>query len=290
MAIIQAEHLSYTYPVVPGSEKTLVLDDINLEIEQGEAFALLGASGAGKTTLCLTLSGVIPHLVGGDMQGRVLVDGNDTRDTYPAAMVDTIGIIYQDPDSQLFSPTVEEEIAFGLENIGLEPQEISERIAWALGVVRLQEQRKMSPARLSGGQKQRVAIACSLALLPKILILDDPTSSLDPAGQSEVYATLEQLRRERQMTLIMAGTDAERVAGWVTRLALIDHGRILAYDDPGKLLTNKELVSAAGIFAPQVMELAWDFNTRCQASYSWLNKEQAEQDLRQRLSAGQSHA
>ncbi len=287
MAIIQVEHLSFAYAT--DLEPVKVLDDINLEIDKGEAFALMGPTGAGKSTLCLALNGIVPHLVNGTMDGRVLVDGIDTRDTYPAALSQTIGIIHQDPDSQLFCPSVEEEVAFGLENAGLARQEITERIDWALRVVHMDAYRKSSPARLSGGQKQRVAIACSLALLPKVLVLDEPTSSLDPAGQAEVYEAVERLRRERQVTLVLVGTDAEHSAAYTAHMAFLVAGKIVALGEPQKLLADKQLVTLAGVYPPQMMELAWELNSRCQTSYNWLHIGQAESVLRARLQDPRFH-
>jgi len=284
MALIETQHLSFSYSVYTEDARPVaVLDDLNLQIEKGEAFALLGPTGAGKSTFCLTLNGIIPHLVVGQMDGRVLIGGQDTWDTFPAALSQIVGIIQQDPDSQLFCPSVEEEVAFGLENAGLIPQEITERVDWALHIVHMESFRQVSPMRLSGGQKQRVAIACSLALLPQILVLDDPASSLDPIGQAEVFETVERLRQERQMTLVLVGTDAEQIAPYANRMAFLVNGRIIALDEPGRLLANHELVNTAGIFPPQTMELAWEINARCRTEYSWLDSDQAERELRARL-------
>lgn len=281
MAIIEIRHLSFAYAAYSESqEAALALNDINLEIEKGEVFAILGPTGAGKSTLCLTLNGIIPHLVSGRMAGNVIIAGQDTRDTYPAALSQTIGIIQQDPDSQLFCPSVEEEVAFGLESAGLGIAEINERVQWALHAVRMEAYRRVSPARLSGGQKQRVAIACSLAMLPRVLILDEPASSLDPVGQAEIYETIEQLKREREMTIVLAESDAERIAVYASRMAFLIDGRIIAQDEPGKLLADKELVAYAGIYTPQMMELAWEINARCHTSYHWLDVAQAEHALR----------
>jgi energy-coupling factor transporter ATP-binding protein EcfA2 len=260
-----------------------VLDDVSLRIERGEWLALMGPTGAGKSTLCLALNGIIPHLSGGDFQGRISVNNLNTLFSNPAELAEHVGMVYQDPESQLFCATVEEEVAFGPENLGLAVQEIEERVSWALSVVDMSAARAVSPTRLSGGQKQRVAIAASLVMLPEILILDEPTSSLDPAGQAEVFETIDRLRRERRMTLVLVSADAERVGQYATRLAFLVKGHIVADGDPAKFLTDPNLTRLAGITPPQVTELAWAMNQRYQREYTWLHLDQAEAALRAQL-------
>ncbi|MHB1355443.1 MAG: energy-coupling factor ABC transporter ATP-binding protein [Anaerolineae bacterium] len=284
MAIIDIDHLAFTYPIVsPEMAVVTVLNDINLKVERGEWLAIMGPTGAGKSTLCLALNGVVPHMTGGEFLGHISIRNLDTLSSSPADLAEHIGIVYQDPESQLFCATVEEEVAFGPENLGLVPQEIEERVSWALSVVDMSAYRSASPTRLSGGQKQRVAIAASLVMLPEILILDEPTSSLDPVGQTEVFNVINRLRHERQMTLVLVSADAERVAQYATRLVLLVNGRIIADGEPGALLTDIVLTQMAGITPPQMTELAWDMNARYGSQHAWVHLDQAEAALRAQL-------
>jgi energy-coupling factor transporter ATP-binding protein EcfA2 len=284
MAIIKFDHLSFAYPLAtPETPVVTALKDINLSVERGEWLALMGPTGAGKSTLCMALNGIVPHMTGGDFRGHVTINNLDTLSCSPADLAEQVGFVYQDPESQLFCATVEEEVAFGPENLGLLPKEIEERVSWALAVVDMSSSRKTSPTRLSGGQKQRVAIAASLVMLPDILILDEPTSSLDPAGQAEVFETIDRLRHERQMTLILVSADAERVAQYASRLVYLVNGQILADGEPGNLLTDNHLTQLAGVTPPQMTELAWAMNTQYGRQYAWLHLDQAEADLRTQL-------
>lgn len=288
MAIIEIDHLSFAYPLAsPEMAVASVLKDISLSIERGEWLALMGPTGAGKSTLCLALNGIIPHMTGGEFLGQINIHNLRTLSSNPAALAEHIGIVYQDPESQLFCATVEEEVAFGPENLGLVPQEIEERVSWALSVVDMSVYRSCSPTRLSGGQKQRVAIAASLVMLPEILILDEPTSSLDPTGQAEVFNTIDRLRYERQMTLVLVSADAERVAQYATRLVFLVNGQIIADGEPSKLLTDVNLTQLAGITPPQMTELAWAMNVRYGSQYVWLHLDQAEAALRMQLKGAQ---
>lgn len=286
MSIIELDHVSFSYPLVsPEMAVVPVLCDISLSIERGEWLAIMGPTGAGKSTLCLALNGIVPHMTGGEFLGRINIKNLDTLSSSPADLAEHIGFVYQDPESQLFCATVEEEVAFGPENLGLAPQEIEERVSWALSVVDMSASHSTSPTHLSGGQKQRVAIAASLVMLPEILILDEPTSSLDPAGQAEVFNVIDRLRHERQMTLVLVSADAERVAQYATRLVLLVNGQIIADGEPAKLLTDIHLTQTAGITPPQMTELAWEMNARYGSQYTWLHPDQAEAALRAQLKA-----
>ncbi|MBC8263013.1 MAG: ABC transporter ATP-binding protein, partial [Anaerolineales bacterium] len=173
-----------------------MLKGINLRVRRGEFLALMGSTGVGKTTFCLTLNGILPQLMGGSFEGQIVVAGMDTRDHGPGEMSRQVGLVFQDPESQLFNMTVEDEMAFGLESLGLSPAEMEERIAWALEAVRLFGLRKRHPLQLSGGQKKRLAIATVLAMRPQVLVLDEPVTGLDPLGRHEVLSVVEQLKRE----------------------------------------------------------------------------------------------
>ena len=289
MAIIEVRDLHYAYPPLLSSAKLAwVLRGVDLRVERGEFLAIMGPTGGGKSTLCMALNGIVPQSTGGIIRGQVTVLERDVRHTPVAEMAMHVGIVYQDPESQLFCPTVEDEVAFGPENLGLPRTEIAERLAWALGVVGMSAHRLRSPTQLSGGQKQRVAIAASLAMLPEVLILDEPTSGLDPVGQSEVLAVIEHLCRQRSMTIVMVSQDGEQVAEYADRLAVLWQGRIVRADEPLRIFEDTELLAQMGIGAPQVTELAGALNRRCETAYHFAQLDAAERALRRDLESAQA--
>jgi energy-coupling factor transporter ATP-binding protein EcfA2 len=276
LAAIEIAQLHYAYPALwPGAAETPVLRGVDLAVERGEFLALMGPTGAGKTTLCLALNGLVPQTTGGVIRGTVRVLGQDPRRTPVAQLATRVGTVYQDPESQLFCPTVEEEVAFGPENLGLDPREIAARVSWALDLVEMTPSLHRAPTQLSGGQKQRVAIAATLAMHPEVLILDEPTSGLDPAGQFEVVAVIERLCRERQMT----SHDAEQIATFADRVAVLWEGRIVAHAAPAQVFTDAALVQQVGFAVPQVSELAVALNQRQGSDYRFITLDEAERAL-----------
>jgi energy-coupling factor transporter ATP-binding protein EcfA2 len=289
LAVIEIEGLHYAYPpLLPGGEPFPVLRGVELAVERGEFLALMGPTGAGKTTLCLALNGIVPQSTGGVIRGRVTVLGHDTRRTPVAELATHVGIVYQDPETQLFCPTVEDEVAFGPENLGLDRREIAERVDWALRVVDMAAYRQRAPTQLSGGQKQRVAIAASLAMLPEVLILDEPTAGLDPVGQCEVLAVIRRLCCERQMTIVMVSHDAEHIAEFSDRVALLWQGRIVAHDAPRALFAEQALLAEVGVAAPQVSEIALGLSHEGGTPYHFILLDEAEHALAQELGGGSS--
>ena len=287
MAVVEVEQLHYAYPpLLPGAKPSEVLRGVDLLAEQGEFLSLMGPTGAGKTTLCLSMNGIVPQSTGGVIRGRVNVLGYDTRSTSVAELAAHVGIVYQDPESQLFCTTLEDEVAFGPENLGLDPQEIAERVTWALDVVGMSSYRMRSFMQLSGGQKQRVAIAASLAMLPEVLILDEPTAGLDPLGQLEVFSVIERLCRERRMTIIMVSQDAERIAQFSDRVAILWQGIIAAHDVPLRVFEDTKLLQQAGLAPPQVSELANVLNSSLGTRYHFILLDEAERELQSELAKG----
>ena len=178
---IVVEDLRFAYPSPEaGGQAVSVLRGVNLRVRRGEVLGLMGTTGAGKSTLCLALAGIVPHSTGGEFGGTVTVAGINTKREPVAKLAQKVGLVFQDPETQLFNMTVEDEVAFGPESLGLPRQEIVERLDWALRVTGMEAYRDRSPFHLSGGQKQRVALAAILAMRPEILVLDEPTSELDP--------------------------------------------------------------------------------------------------------------
>ena len=280
MAVIEIEGLHYAYPpVLPGGRPVQVLRGVELAVDRGEFLAIMGATGAGKSTLCMAMNGLVPHSTGGVIRGWVSVLGCDTRLTQVAELATHVGMVFQDPETQLFCASVEGDVAFGPESLGIDPKEIAERVGWALGLVDMSAYRCRSPVQLSGGQKQRVAIAAALAMLPEVLILDEPTCGLDPVGKGEVFAVIERLRRERSMTIVMVSQDAERIAEFSDRIALMREGRIVRLDEPLRVFEDAHLLEQAGVAAPQVSQVAAGLNQRYGSAHHFVLLGQAEREL-----------
>jgi len=250
---VVARNLRYSYPPLhPDGEPIAALRGIDLEIAEGECLAIVGPLGAGKSTFCLALAGLVPHALGGLFGGELLIQGTDTRRVQPADLCRTVGLVFQDPEAQLFNATVEDEVAFGPESLALPREEIARRIDWALGAVGLDGLRGRSPRELSGGQKQRLALAAALAMRPAILVLDEPTASLDPRGAAELYAALSELRRTISPTIVLVEQDVERVAEFADRVAIFEGGRVAALGSAAETFGQP----SRDIARPAVSELA----------------------------------
>ncbi len=249
--VIRVEHLYYRYP----RADKYVLQDINFTVEKGEFLAVTGENGAGKTTLSLLLSGIIPQSQDGKMQGDVFVKGMNTREHSLSTLSQNIGIVLEDPETQLFTTSVFDEVAFGAENLNIPRDEIIDRANWALGVVTLRGYDDRPPTMLSGGQKQRVAIASALAMRPDILILDEPTSQLDPMGTVEVFQVVKDLKEKYGMTIVMVTHKSEEIAYFADKLLVLNEGKVLACGTPREIFADREVTRKAWITIPQVSEL-----------------------------------
>lgn len=232
------------------------LEGLNLTISKGEFVAILGEHGAGKSTFCQLLNGVIPNFQGGRMEGSVIVGGLNTQQVSVADLAQKVGIVLQDPEAQLFTTKVISEVAFGPENLGIDVDDILERVRWALQVVRLESLEERPPTSLSGGQKQRLAIAAALAMRPEVLVLDEPTTHLDPVGTMEVFSVVRELNQEYDMTVVMATHKSEEVAQFADRVLILHQGRLIAQGTPQEIFENTELLRRAAIHPPQVSQLA----------------------------------
>ena len=285
MSDIVIEGLHYSYPpLAPDGEPVVALCGIDLRVEPGEFLALMGRIGAGKTTLCLALSGLVPHATGGVIRGNVTVLGRNTKPQTVADLAAHVGLVFQNPEEQLFHMRVEDEVAFGPENLGLPREEIAQRITWALRAVGLEEFRQRSPLHLSGGEKQRLAIAAVLAMRPRILVLDEPTASLDPQGAADVFATLRELRQTMPLTIVMATQSSEWVAEQADRLAVLDSGSIALIGPPDELLSQVERLHGLGVEVPQVAEAAAQLNARLGTAFRFTRLDDAERVLADDLS------
>jgi energy-coupling factor transporter ATP-binding protein EcfA2 len=246
--ILVLDKVSYMYP----RSTQPVLRDISLQVHRGEFLGLIGATGAGKTTLCLAVNGIVPQFYGGRFFGRATVVGLDTVEHPVSELARHVGSVFQDPETQLISTSVENEIAFALENLRVPREEIQARIPRVLAAVRLEGTEHKHPHELSGGQKQRLAIAAALAMQPDLLVLDEPTSQLDPVGAEEVFAVVRELNRELHMTIVMTSHAAEEMAEHADRIALLSAGRLVTVGKPAELYAQVDLLEQHSLRPPQV--------------------------------------
>ena len=253
-AIIRLEEVSYQYP---RSDKW-VLKNISLEIQKGEFVAVLGENGAGKTTFSQLFNGVIPHSQSGDLRGNVTVSGMNTKEYTVGKLAKHVGMVLEDPETQLFTTKVASEVAFGLENLSTPVEEIEANVKWALDVVGLTDFADRHPTALSGGQKQRLSVAAAIAMKPEVLVLDEPTSQLDPIGTIEVFDVLDELKNKYGITIIIATHKGEEVARVADKALVIRKGKVAAFDTPDKIFEDVALLKKNWIRPPQVSELAND--------------------------------
>lgn len=251
MSSVTINDLTFSYEDSPSP----ALTGINLRVSAGEFVLLTGATGAGKSTLCYCINGLIPNSVRGKYSGEVLIDEVRVGETEVKDICIRVGSVFQDPESQILTTTVEEEVAFGPENLGVKPAEIQERVAFALGAVGLQDMRDRFPYALSGGQKQRLAIATALAMLPQVLVLDEPTAQLDPKGTEEVFSVVKDLNKRYGKTIIIAEHKLDDLLRFIDRMVVLSHGRIVAAGKPQEILRKPEVRDNRNLRMPQLASL-----------------------------------
>jgi len=279
-ADILIQNLFFAYPPLrPGDDAVPVLKGINLQIGRGEFVALLGRVGAGKTTLCMALNGLVPHATGGVFRGDVTILGQNTKTSAVPDLARMVGLVFQDPETQIVQMRVEDEVAFGCENLGIAPAEIEERVTWALHAVGLADYRARSPLRLSGGEKQRLAIASMLAMRPQVLVLDEPTASLDPAGKTAIFKVLAELRARHEITIVMATQELERIARFADRVLVLHQGQIGQDGPPDEVLRQVSRLQEWGIGAPQMAELGHLLTQRTGRTYRFVKMADAYREL-----------
>lgn len=249
---IQVENLSYTYPDQEDSRETEVFEGLNLSVEQGSFVVILGHNGCGKSTLAKHFNAIL--LPSG---GKVWVYGKDTAvDENLIPIRREVGMVFQNPDNQIVSNVVEEDVAFAPENLGVEPAEIRRRVDEALKMVGMYEYRDRAPHLLSGGQKQRVAIAGVIAMLPKCIVLDEPTAMLDPQGRREVIETVHRLNQERGVTVVLI-THHMREAIDADRVIVMSEGNIIADGTPKEVFVQVELLQSIQLTVPETTQLLY---------------------------------
>ena len=253
--IIEIRNLHFRYDSETENNSQEVLKGINLDIKKGEFVAVLGHNGSGKSTLAKHLNGILTAT-----SGTVIVGGIDTSDESKLFQLRQLaGMVFQNPDNQIVSSIVEEDVAFALENLGVPYPEMRKRVDDALKAVNMYDYRLHSPSQLSGGQKQRVAIAGIIAMRPECIILDEPTAMLDPQGRKEVISAIRKLNREYGITIVLITHYMDEASG-CDRVVVMDKGRIVLDDIPVKVFSQVELLRAIGLDVPQVTELCWHLN------------------------------
>ena len=252
---IRVEHLAYTYPGVDDTPGVAVFEDLDLTVEEGTFVAVLGGNGCGKSTLAKHFNAIL--LPSG---GKVWVCGMDTSDEDKIIPIRrNVGMVFQNPDNQIVANVVEEDVAFGPENLGIASPEIRHRVDKALKQVGMYEYREHAPHLLSGGQKQRIAIAGVIAMQPKCIVLDEPTAMLDPKGRREVIETIIRLNREKNITVILITHHMEEAAQ-AQRVVVLHKGRVAADGTPAEVFSQVELLHDIGLAAPDTVELCWELN------------------------------
>ena len=254
---IEVKDASFFYNKTEGKAPIRVFEHLDLTIEQGTFVVILGHNGCGKSTLAKHFNAILlPNL------GEVMVYGMDTRDENEMIPVrKTVGMVFQNPDNQIVANVVEEDVAFALENLGVPPKEIRERVDAALKAVGMYDYRKHAPHLLSGGQKQRVAIAGVLAMRPKCVVLDEPTAMLDPVGRNEVVSTIHELNEKFGVTVVLI-THHMREATEADRVVVMNDGKIIADDTPKKVFSQVALLRDVGLTVPETTDLLYELNER----------------------------
>jgi len=252
---ISVEHLAYTYPGVEGTPGVAVFSDLNLTIEEGTFVAVLGSNGCGKSTLAKHFNSILLPC-----GGKVYVSGMDTSNLDQLISVRrAVGMVFQNPDNQIVANVVEEDVAFGPENLGIAAPAIRQRVDNALKQVGMYEYRNHAPHLLSGGQKQRVAIAGVIAMEPKCIVLDEPTAMLDPKGRREVIETVARLNREKRITVVLITHHMDEAAQ-AQRVIVLDKGVVALDGAPRAVFSQVEKLHNMGLAAPETVELCYLLN------------------------------
>ncbi len=249
-SFIEANRISFSYPSYEGEIPSLVLDGVDVSIEEGEFVAVLGHNGSGKSTLAKHFNAILVPT-----EGSVSVSGISTAEESKLFEIrQEVGMVFQNPDNQIVATIIEEDVAFALENLGVPPKEIRERVDDALKKVDMYDYRLHAPNQLSGGQKQRIAIAGIVAMRPKCVVLDEPTAMLDPKGRREVMATIKQLNKELGITVVII-THYMDEAAMCDRVVVVDDGKVIMDSTPKEVFGSVEKIKERGLDVPQVTEL-----------------------------------
>lgn len=236
MPIIETKDLTYAYP---GATKPSI-SDINVRIERGEFTLITGPSGCGKTTLCRCFNGLIPHFYQGEMKGTITVADLNVTEHPIYELAKHVGLVFQNPENQLFALSVEKDVAFGLENLGTARETMRQRVNWALELTGIYDLRERPPHELSGGQQQRVAIASVLAMEPEVIVLDEPTSFLDPLSAKRIFEVIHHLNKNLGITVVLVEHRLDLTARYANHMIIMDQGKVALDGDPHEILRTEE--------------------------------------------------
>ena len=250
MAVIETKGLTYTYP---GASRTSIAD-VSLKIDKGEFTLITGPSGCGKTTLCRCFNGLIPHFYQGEMKGEINVTGLNVAEHPIYELAKHVGLVFQNPENQLFALSVEKDVAFGLENLGVPREEMREKVDWALQLTGIYDLRERAPYELSGGQQQRVAIASVLAMQPEVIVLDEPTSFLDPLSARKIFEVIHQLNENLGITVVLVEHRLDLTARYANHIVIMNEGKVALDGDPREILRSEE-TRLIGVGIPKATRL-----------------------------------
>ena len=236
MAIIETRNLTYTYP---GASHPSI-SDVSIKVEKGQFVLITGPSGCGKTTLCRTFNGLIPHFYQGELKGEITVAELDAAKHPTYEMAKHVGLVFQNPENQLFALSVEKDVAFGLENLGANREEMRKKVDWALNLTGIYDLRERSPHEMSGGQQQRVAIAAVLAMQPEIIVLDEPTSFLDPLSAEKIFEVIHDFSKKLGMTVVLVEHRLDLTAKYADHIIIMDEGKVRFDGETREVLSNEE--------------------------------------------------
>ncbi len=249
-AAIHFEDFTWRY----SGTKEPALQDVNLEIPEGVVVGVIGPNGSGKTTMAYATNGLIPHQYNGIRKGHVRVLGEEVTDVTQAELCQRVGLVFSDPEAQFTAMTVEDEVVFGMENMGLSLEEIQERLDWVVPLTEIEPLMDKPPYEVSGGQKQRVALASVLSMRPPVLMLDEPTSMLDPFGRRRVFEVLGRLKREYQSTIVVVEHSLENIVPLADLMVLVYHGEVLLVDETEPFFERMDYLLEHDVFPPGVLE------------------------------------
>jgi energy-coupling factor transporter ATPase len=250
MAVIETKNVTYAYP---NATKPSIID-VSIKIEKGEFTLITGPSGCGKTTLCRCFNGLIPHFYQGELAGGITVAGLNVVEHEIFELARHVGLVFQNPENQLFALSVEKDVAFGLENLGISREEMRRRVDEAMKLTGIYELRERAPHELSGGQQQRVAIASVLAMQPEVVILDEPTSFLDPLSAKKIFEVIYELNKKLDITVVLVEHRLDLTARYASHIIIMDEGKIVQDGDPRETLRSEE-ARLVGIGIPKATRL-----------------------------------
>jgi energy-coupling factor transporter ATPase len=250
LAVIETKDLTYTYP---GATRPSI-QDVSVTIDKGDFVILTGPSGCGKTTLCRTFNGLVPHFYNGTLEGEITVAGLKVAENKIHELARHVGLVFQNPENQLFALSVEKDVAFGLENSAMPRDEMRKRVDWALQMAGISELSERPPHELSGGQQQRVAIASVLSMQPDIMILDEPTSFLDPVGAEKIFKVINDLNKKLGITIILVEHRLDLAAKYANKVIVMNKGAVALTGTPKEIFTS-EKARLIGVGIPKATKL-----------------------------------